>query len=97
MINTFISGLKYYRLSLLHSLVFLLEEDPHFALFYTLDLLRSFVKIRPEAYTFFGEKFGPVCLKDFPEKSPNAFSTLLINFSAILEVIIIVIGFFSFT
>jgi hypothetical protein len=68
--------------------VFLLDVDPHFALFYTLDLLRAFYKIRPEAsLSFFGNKFGPISLKDFPEKSStNVFSTLLANFSAILEV-----------
>lgn len=66
--------------------MFLVEEDPHFALFYTLDLLRAFFKIRPESASFFGDKFGPVMLKEFPDQAGNAFATLLANFSSILEV-----------
>ncbi len=77
-------------MSLLHSLVFMLDEDPHFALFYTLDLLRAFFKIQPEpSLAFFASKFGPVVLKEHPDKAPGTFSVLLSNFSSLLEVFFI--------
>lgn len=77
--------LKHYKLSLLHSVILLIDEESHSALCYTLDLLRTFSKIRPEtSLPFLGSKFGPIVLKDFPAKAGPAFSTLLANFNAIL-------------
>lgn len=66
----------------------MLDEHPQAALMYTLDLLRSFTKIRPDALPFFGAIFGPLMLKEFPaDKAATTFSTLISSFSSILEVL----------
>eukprot|EP00026_Physarum_polycephalum_P003010 Phypoly_transcript_03019.p1 GENE.Phypoly_transcript_03019~~Phypoly_transcript_03019.p1 ORF type:complete len:661 (+),score=83.28 Phypoly_transcript_03019:571-2553(+) len=83
---TALPSLKYYKLSCMRSLLFQMDTEPHLALFYTLDLLHAFFQIQPEdSLSFFGNKFGPVFLKELPEKSSTIFSVLLSNFSAILE------------